>query len=526
MKKFIIIAVLVALAVTGGLLIRQPAIEAQYTAASFMPQEENLSNIFLTGFEDIGKGMEKTAETMDFVSSLFKDIYPETGQADTMAREISLRLKEFAPLVKDSLFMLSIRPDGMSVQPRFWGALGIDSSEPKELIDTFVDQLVQTNPDIVMFPYTIDLGSEAESLYQLMDTDTGLTLFTALYKSEPSYVIASTSEESLAKMIEAAKEEEKRYLPKRHYQHENFIYATIDNQTLRMVVKEEEATIQSDEPLVFDTAFYTEGNDSIVKIYSNAARLFLDKEKIQNMSFVSGTQNFYGGDRILGFILGKMKGLDRDYVKSLLAGPQNQDTRKALDEIERAYSITLQDIIDLFTGEASVVMGGKAGSVIGRIPGLYLSLRPEKEDIATKFASLFPNLGMGLPVNEIPLDGWEKAYSMNQFITLTVASRKNELLLGILDAYGLNKPSDIPENLQPFLDMENYGLLAISVKDMLPVLNDLFIMAQSFKPDPSLATGRVIMNRLLEGIETFSCVSLSPEEAELKISYREKTDQE
>jgi len=527
LKKFVLVLLLVIVLAGGGFYYYQYQTKPQdYPVASdFMPAREDLSNLVLLGVEDLGSMMESVAEGIDLAASGLGSILPGGGSvaAEMMMATLTGKLHETAANVGDMQLLFSARPNGLIMEPSFWGAFALKGPDPGPFIDHFMDDLALSDPDLVIIPYTAEFPSGVETLYQVMDIDTGVTIYTVLYYGEPSYLLIASGKDELEKMIAAAGDPMARLKISRHYDEKDFLYAELDNRIFEALLENQGRSVQSAEPFMVEGIFFSEGRDMVMKMYSNGASLFLTPEETRSLLPVSQVDALTGGGKILGFLLTRMIGFTEDYINAMLSGQEAARASAALEFLEQKYGITVQDLVDLLNGEAMLVLGGKAVSPIGEIPGLYLVIKPVKKDITGKFASVVDVMNIPLPFRKIDAPGWEQVYAWEEIFTFTLAFREGELLLGVLDPGEISTAGEIPENISPFLTREHYGLLALSVRDLVQTLDEMAERMQALGPGPSAEIARKVMGDILRKVETFSCISVSLEESELRLTFIEES---
>lgn len=519
MKKIAAMLFLVLVMGIGVLYFFNGKAEHPTAASDFMPDNEGLSNYALVGLNNLGSLIEDLGDGIEFLLSGFDGYIPDN--MDLMER-LSVKLHDSATGFRDMKLLFSVRANGVIVEPCFWGSVALSSSEPGKFMDLLMDELSAADPGLVIIPYNAELGEKTDPLYQIMDIDTGFTIHTALYRGKPAYLLFSTGEEGLEDMLEAAEDAEVRLEVSRHYQGGDFVHLEVDNRIFQVVLENQGRTVQSGGPFILEAVFFSEGREKVVKLYSNGAELFMTPKELKGLSPISPVEALNGGGKVLGFILARLMGFDKQYFQVLLSGQGAEEAKAAMDYLEQEFDITLQDLVDIFNGEALLVLGGKASSPIGDIPGIYLLMKPIKEGIAEKFASILPRLDIPLKFNPLEVIGWKMVYALDQPITLTLAARQRELMIGVLDAGEILNPSEVPPNISPFLTGRNFGVCAFSVRDMGEVMDDLIGRIQLLHPDPAMDSARQQIGRIIGRVETISCTSISPEESVLRVTMNEE----
>ena len=517
-KLFVVLFLIITLAAAGIFFYRMQPTETP-VASDFIPGGNDLNNLFLMNIDNVGGDLEKMADLIDLYTPDIENISGK-GTSGNMAivKVLTGKLRQLSPVLKDMQFLFTLKPNGVDIQPYFWGSIALKTDEPVEFTENIMDDIMLSDPDLVIIPYTNELGKNAEPLYQIMDTNSSMTVFTALYRGDPSYMLLTSSEEELSRMVKAAEDPSNRLNIERHYEKNDYFYAQIESTIMEAVIQNQGRSLRTSDPFVCEGVLFTEGRNLLMKMYSNAADIFLTPEEKEQIAPLSGDHEFIGGGKVVGYARGSTTGFSKEYFNSMLAGPEAEKVEMGLAYMEKQYGITLQDMVDLFTGEIVFVMGGEALSPVGEIPGIYMVLKPAKSGIVEKFTSVIPQLQIPVQISNPDVKGWENVYSLNQMITLTVAGREKELLAGILNANQLNVPSEVPENLAPLLKKKTYGICAFSVKDMRKILDDLALRMQVLRPDPSLEMARKTMNSILGKVETLACWSESLEESVMRIT--------
>ena len=519
LKKLLVILFLIITLATAGIIFYRMQPTENPVASDFIPVGNDLNNLFLVNIDDVGINLEKMADLIDLYPPDMENI-PGDGTAGNMAivKVLTGKLRQLSPVFKDMQVLFTLKPNGVDIQPYFLGSIALKTDEPVKFTENIMDNLMVSDPDLVIIPYSSELGKNTEPLYQIMDTNSSMTVFTALYRGDPSYLLLTSSEEELSRMVKAAEDPSHRLNIERHYEKKDYFYAQIESTIMEAIMQNQGRSLRSSDPFIFEGVFFTEGRDLLMKMYSNGAEIFFSPEEKEQIDPLSGDHKFMGGGKVVGYARGSTTGFSKEYFKSMLSGPEAEKVEMGLAYMEEQYGITLQDMVDLLTGEIVFVMGGEALSPVGNIPGIYMILKPAESGIVEKFTSVIPQLQIPVQISNPDVKGWENVYSLNQMITLTVAGREKELLAGILNANQLNFPSEVPENLAPLLKKKTYGICAFSVKDMRKILDDLALRMQVLRPDPSLEMARKTMNSILGKVETLACWSESLEESVMKIT--------
>jgi len=523
MKKIAAILFLIIVICIGVVSFLHEKKDEFPAASDFIPRNEGVTSFVLVGLDKTGSLMEDLGNGIEFMFSGLEGYFQgnSNGYID-LIHNLSGKLHDSAPVFQEMNILFSVRPNGIVFEPFLRGAVALNTPDPEKFMDMLMDDLSEACPGLVIIPYNAELGERADPLYQVMDMDTGFTIHTALFGDKPSYLLFSTGEEGLGDMLQAAVDETARLDISRHYQERDFVHLEVDNSIFKAVLANQGRKVQSEEPFILEAIFISEGRDRLMKLYSNGAELFLTPLELHDFSPVSPVENLFGGGRVLGFAMARMLGFDEQYFQAILAGQEAEEAKTFLEYLEHEFHITLQDLVDILSGEALMVIGGKASSSIGDIPGLYLLLKPFKEGIAEKFVSLVPALDIPLMIKSLQVPGWKMVYALDHPITLTLAAREKELMIGILDAGEILNLSEVPPNISPFLTGRNFGVCAFSVRDIAETLDDLIRRIQFLQPDPVMDQTRLEIDRILRRIETVSCTSISPEESVLRITVIEE----
>ncbi len=372
-------------------------------------------------------------------------------------------IKEYSPAFGESRVFFSARPGGQMPEISLYGVCAIREKEPESILNSLFDQISSKTDDLSVIPYSADLGEDVLPLYQIFDTTTGMTLSIALFGTDPVFLLFSSGTEGLRDMIAAAADPSGKLEIQEKLTEMNSIYLSLDTSMFKVLLESEGVHFFSEKPVILEVSFQKDNEGWMIRSHSNVAEIFMSEEQRESYQPLKGIPEFPGGGQVIGFIHGRTSGLDASRIENMLNDPKASEARLGMEYFEKLYGITLEDIVDLFGGTLSLVLGGRSFSPLGEIPGFYVMFQPEKEGIAEKFMSIVPLLNLPLPVNQIEIPEWERVYGIDSVMRFTLASRNKQLLAGVLDPQQLSVVLEIPENLSRFVKGDSYGILALSV---------------------------------------------------------------
>lgn len=373
-------------------------------------------------------------------------------------------IKEYFPILGESRIFFSARTGGNMPGISLYGVSVIKEKEPELLLKSLFDQISSKTDYLTVIPYTADLGENVLPLYQIFDTNTGMTISIALFGTDPVFLLFSSGTEELRDMIAAAVDTSGKLEIPQKLTGNNSIYLSMDTSMFKELLESEGVNVFTQKPVILEVSFQKDNEGWMIRSHSNAADIFMSEEQRRSCRPVRDIPEFPGVGQVIGFIHGRFSSLDGSRIENMLNDPRISEGRLGLEYFQKLYGITLQDIVDLLGGSFSLVFGGKTFSPLGEIPGFYVMFQPEKEDVIEKFMSIVPLLNLSLPLKQIEIPEWERVYAIDSVIGLTIASRNKQLLAGVLAPQQLSAFLEIPENITRFIKGDSYGIFALSIR--------------------------------------------------------------
>jgi hypothetical protein len=503
MKKILfIVALIVVLGAGAFYMFLRPA-PAPLEAEDFIPSSDNgVKNFMVLELDDMGGLLERIT---DIVSYSAQTLIPVLGGAEDSPIEdlesVSEKIRSYSSEFGKTVLYFSVVPNGLMPETELYGICSVRNEEPSSFLDSFFSDLSSSTEGLMAIPYDAELGEKATALYQILDPGTGMTLSIALFEMEEPFLLLSHSTEGLRNMLAAAEDASVKPDLGRKLDERNSLYLSLDTALMKDVLEGEGLSLYSEDPMVMEVSFSRDEQGYLMKCHSNASDIFFSSEQLKAYEPVESLPVFPGGGRVTGFLHARTSGVEKERIRRMIDDPQAGELRLGLEYIDRLYGISVEDILDLLHGKLSIVLGGKATSLIGEIPGLFVILEPENRSIPDKFISILPLLNLPLSPNRMTVGEWDPVYGFASPVSITVASGEGKILAGILDPGTLGSTAVIPEELARYLKGESYGTFALSVKDLRTIVMDAYERTAPLLPGGGVQSGFERFSLLLEKVD-------------------------
>ncbi len=457
---------------------------------------------------------EKMTETANSTS-------PEAVQDLGFLRDC---IQEYSLFFGESRIFFSVRTGDQMPEISLYGVSVIKEKEPELLLKSLFDQISSKTDDLTVIPYSADLGEDVLPLYQIFDKTTGMTISVALFGTGPVFLLFSSGTEGLRDMIKAAADPSGKLEIQQKLTEMNSIYLSMDTSMFKELLESEGMNIFSEKPVILEVSFQKDNEGWTIRSHSNAADIFMSEEQRKSCRPIRDIPEFPGGGQVIGFIHGRTSSLDRSRIENMLNDPRASEARLGLEYFQKLYGITLEDIVDLFGGSFSLVIGGKSFSPLGEIPGCYVMFQPEKEGITEKFMSIVPLLNLPFPLKQIEIPEWERVYGIDSVMGLTIACRNKQFLAGVIDPQQLLVSLEIPENMSRFMRGESYGIFALSVRRIEEELMEISKKMRPIIQDGRMDNGIRKFRETLGNVDSFIARGESLYDSFLKILINQESE--
>lgn len=503
MKKILFIVVLIVVLGAGASYMFLRPAPAPLGTEDFIPSSENgVKNFMVLKLDDMGGLM---GGITDVVSYSARTLVPAPGGAkDSVAKELeslSEKIRSYSSEFGKAVLYFSAVPKGLMPETKLYGVCSVNNKEPSSFLESFFTDLSSSMEGFMVIPYDADLGKNATALYQILDPGTGMTVSLAIYEMKGPFLLLSHSTEGLRNMIAAAEEPSGILDLERELGERNSLYLSLDTALMKNALEGEGLSLHSEDPMVMEVSFSKDEQGYLMRCYSNASDIFLSSGQRKAYKPVDSLPEFPGGGSVTGFFHARTSGVEKQRIRKMIDDPQAGELRLGLEYIDRLYGISLDDILDLLNGKLSIVLGGKATSLIGEIPGLFVMLEPENKDIPHKFISVLPLLNLPLTPNRMKVGKWDPVYGFASPVSITVASGEGKILAGILDPVNLDSTAVISEELAQHLKGESYGTFALSVKDLRTIVMDAYERTAPLLPGGDVQSAFERISFLLEKVD-------------------------
>lgn len=501
-KTLFIIALIVLLGAGASYMFLRPA-PAPLETEDFIPSSENgIKNFMVLKLDDMGSLLGSITDVMSYPA---RTLVPALGGAtDSALKElesVTEKIRSYSSGFGKTELYFSAVPNGLMPETKLYGICTVTNEEPSSFLESFFADLSSSMEGLMVIPYDADLGKNATALYQILDPETGMTVSLALFEMEETFLLMSHSTEGLRNMLAAVEDTSGKLSLERRLGEKNSLYLSFDTALMRNALEGEGLALYSEDPMVMEVAFSRDEQGYLMECYSNASDIFLSTGQRNAYKPVESLPVFPGGGSVTGFLHARTSGVEKERIRRMIDDPQAGELRLGLEYINRLYDISVDDILDLLHGKLSIVLGGKATSLIGDIPGLFVILEPENRDIPDKFISILPLLNLPLTPNRMTVGNWDPVYGFASPVSITVASGEGKILAGILDPGALGSNAVIPEELAHHLKGESYGIFALSVKDLRRIVMDTCERTAPLFPGGEIQSGVERMSLLLEKVD-------------------------
>lgn len=526
MKKILVVLAVIALLGAGAFYMFFKPVPSVLVTEDFIPSRVDGDNNFVfIKMADTGTLAGTIANFAGYFAEQMSVLANPEARGDFKDLSfVTEAMKKYSPAFGKSKIYFSARPAGSLPEIDLYGVCVVKNESPESFMETLFEEMSSSAGDLTMIPYTADLGEKVKPLYQIFDTTTGMTLSTALAGTDPCFLLLSDGTEGLRKMISAAEEPSEKFQIEENLNEMNSFYLSLDTKLIKAIMESQGVPVFSEEPIVIEASFKKDNAGYTVRCYSNAAEIFLSEEQKKDYRPVNGVPEFPGGGDVIGFAHGRASTLDRSRLEQMLDDPQAAEARLGLEYFSKLYGITVEDIIDLFDGRFSMVLGGLSFSPIGEIPGFYVMFQPDKEGIVEKFTSIVPLLNVPVPFKKMEISEWETVYGVDSILRFTIASSNRQLLVGLLDPGQLSAVSKMPQALDSYIEGDSYGIFGLSVKRLDSVVEKLVNNAGPLMKDESLKTGITKFREIFGDVDFIVARGESLYKSYLKIVMKQETE--
>ncbi len=514
MKKLI-----VALLVIGGLAaaflaFRQP-VPLAASPGDFLPDPDEGNATAVLHVEDMAALGEGLAGRIQFL----KDLAPPEERLVLDA--FTFKMLEVAPHFGESVWLTSFEMEREI--PDLTAAFVVRASEAEPFLEDLFGRLVERFPSLSMQKLEADLPEPSRPLFRLQDDRSGLMAYSALFPTDAEdLLLVATSRRALRDMMEAWKDPEARFSPQREVEGGLFLALSLPPEALLEFddFPEDEAPRV---PLVIQMAFDNDKEALEGRFFSNAYSAIATEEERRLLRPLDGEPPLVGSGTIIGLTAGRIAGLTEEaLVEEMDNVPEGEEALESVKEMERATGISLADVVDLLNGRASLVLGGKALTPFGEVPGAYLILEPDRSGIASQVARAVLGL-LPLPVKpeKTSLPGWAEVWGIDVMGTFTLAADENRFLAGLLDSRQMTGTPVLPQSLAGLLSPDHYGVFGLSFVELEKAVDGLARRMGLFLQDPEVRQGVEAFRRFVAPLESFTIEATSPERGRFRLTYRE-----
>lgn len=236
--------------------------------------------------------------------------------------------------------------------------------------------------------------------------------------------------------------------------------------------------------LLVECSLSLDEDKAVVHYWSNGPQVFLSPEKREALLSMEPVPLYGGGSlaAILGWTgclpdgnldlpsFGETLDLGLSIAESLVSGLETM-------------GIDVGAVKAALSGRITMVVGSRASSLMGDIPGGYILLEGIKPDIGAKIVD---GISLLLPFGSTSMakkPGWDGGVSFGIPFSGVVAYGPGGLLLGAMDSDQIDSRPVVPEDLSEAVSRFRYGAFALDVDELSRVLEIYSSIASIFDDD-------------------------------------------
>lgn len=404
------------------------------------------------------------------VRSLLGNGFPEDEKEALVAQ---------VPPIDEGAMVVTVPEDE---SPNYFGAFRTsEGTDPSEVLETLASIISQeTGSDVAVESFRGDLRDDLEPLSVIKTADEEEAVRSAVWKGDGRTVLLARSDQDLNSMPDVLSGSVQAFSPgSRRLKARMPLYmqVSIPNGVLRSEAEEFDIPILGSDDVAVELGVQKDQGEVRLFWYSNITDLLIGRSVGKIMEPLGADLPFTGG-KVLGFAAARLARIDLDSVLNVISQDviTPEEFKLETDQIAEITGLTVDDMLDLLESRISVVLGGRTGTAIGEIPGLYLQIEPRNKDVLKKLTQVLPgfyDMISSFGFEEIELPGWISAYGMTDPIGAAVAVGESRALIGALDYSHINEPGSLSQGLKEAVDGGAGVLAVLSISDIREALHEL-----------------------------------------------------